>query len=278
MTTLREKMKQEMTLVGLAESTQNVYMKALTRLYEHYQRSPAKLTADEIRNYLLHLKDRQLAPNTYNIQVYALRFFYCITLRQPLRKLDLPTTKVTYKLPSILSPDEVKRIINAVSNIKHRALLMVIYGSGLRVSEAIKLKAGDIDRDRMTLHIRCAKGGKDRYVILPPVVLKVLEQYWQSCRFTDYIFPSNKNRNKPLTTSSASQIYKAAKITACVTKAGGIHGLRHAFATHMLEDGGDLFSIKTLLGHASINSTVRYLDFVPSRHEKLASPIDRLLS
>ena len=131
MTTLREKMKQEMTLVGLAQSTQNVYMKAVERLYEHYQRSPAKLSADDIRNYLLFLKERKLAPNTYNTQVYGLRFFYCITLRQPLRKLDLPTTKVTYKLPSILSPNEVKRIINAVSNIKHRALLMVYMARAL---------------------------------------------------------------------------------------------------------------------------------------------------
>jgi len=278
MTTLREKMNQEMTLVGLAESTQNVYMKALKRLYEHYQRSPAKLSADEIRNYLLSLKDRKLAPNTYNTQVYGLRFFYCITLRQPLRKLDLPTTKVTYKLPSILSPDEVKRIINAVSNIKHRALLMVIYGSGLRVSEAVKLKAKDIDRDRMTLHIRCAKGGKDRYVILSPIVLKVLEQYWQACKFTDYVFFSRRDESKPLTTSSASQIYKVAKAAAGVTKAGGIHGLRHAFATHLLESGAEIFSIKELLGHASIQSTVRYLAFVPNRHQNLASPIDRLLS
>lgn len=277
MTTLREKMKQEMTLVGLAQSTQNVYMKAVERLYEHYQRSPAKLSADDIRNYLLFLKERKLAPNTYNTQVYGLRFFYCITLRQPLRKLDLPTTKVTYKLPSILSPNEVKRIINAVSNIKHRALLMVIYGSGLRVSEAVKLKAKDIDRDRMTLHIRCGKGGKDRYVILSLTVLNVLEQYWQACKFTDYVFFST-DKSKSLTTSSASQIYKAAKVAAGVTKAGGIHGLRHAFATHLLESGAEIFSIKELLGHASIQSTVRYLAFVPHRHQNLASPIDRLLS
>ena len=278
MTTLREKMKQEMILVGLAESTQKVYLKAVTRLFEHHKKSPAKLSTDEIRSYLLHLKNKQLAPNTYNTQVYALRFFYCITLREPLRKLDLPATKVTYKLPSILSPGEVKRIIDAVSNIKHRALLMVIYGSGLRVSEALKLTIKDIDRDRMTLHIRCSKGNKDRYVILSPIVLEVLGQYWQSCKFTNHLFPSNRDRNKSLTTSSASKIYKTAKAVAGITKDGGIHGLRHAFATHLLEGGADVFAIKELLGHASIQSTVRYLAFVPSRHESLVSPIDQLLS
>ena len=112
MITLREKMKQEMTLVGLASSTQQIYLKAVIQLHDYYQQSPAKLSASQIKNYLLHLLDKKkLAPNTYNTQIYALRFFYCVTLRQPLRKLDLPTTKVTYKLPSILSPNEVQRII-----------------------------------------------------------------------------------------------------------------------------------------------------------------------
>src|SRR5208283_3292856 len=107
MPTLRERMKQEMVLIGLAESTQAIYLKAVVRLYDYYQQSPAKLSAQQIRDYLLNLKNKPLAPNTYNTQIYALRFFYCITLRHPLRKLDLPTTKVTYKLPSILSADEV---------------------------------------------------------------------------------------------------------------------------------------------------------------------------
>jgi integrase/recombinase XerD len=235
------------------------------------------LTGQEIKTYLLYLKqEKKLAPNTYNTQVYGLRFFYCITLRQPLFKLDLPATKVTYKLPDILSANEVQRIIKSVSNIRYRALLMVIYGSGLRVSEAMNLKISDIDKDRMTLHIRCAKGGKDRYVILSPVVYQALRAYWKTCEFKDYVFPSQNNPNKPLSTHRASQIFKLAKKNAGVTKQGGIHGLRHAFATHLLESGTDIFSIKTLLGHSSIQSTVRYLDFVPNRHQNLISPIDRL--
>ncbi len=266
-----------MILIGLAESTQAIYLKSVTQLHGYFKKSPKELTEQEIKSYLLYLKqEKKLSPNTYNTQIYALRFFYCITLRQPLFKLNLPATKVTYKLPDILSAEEVQRIIKSVSNIRYRTLLMVIYGSGLRVSEAMKLRITDIDSDRMTLHIRCAKGGKDRYVILSPVVYQALRDYWKVCKFKDYIFPSQNNLNKPLSTHRASQIFKSAKANVGITKAGGIHSMRHAFATHMLESGVDIFAIKALLGHSSIQSTVRYLDFVPNRYQNLISPIDRL--
>ena len=153
---------------------------------------------------------------------------------------------------------------------------MLIYGAGLRVSEAVNLQLRDIDSDRMTLHIRCSKGGKDRYVILAPAVYNVLRQYWKACRFKDYVFPSAKDLHKPLTTSSASKIFKSAKASAGITKEGGIHSLRHGFATHLLESGTDIFAIKELLGHSSIQSTVRYLAFVPDRHKNLRSPIEQL--
>jgi integrase/recombinase XerD len=276
MTNLRERMKEEMILVGLAESTQGIYLKAVENLHDYYRKSPAKLSTEEIRQYLLHLlQKKKLAPNTYNTHIYALRFFYCITLRKPLHKLELPTTKVKYTLPSILSRDEVQRLIKATGNIKHRALLMLIYGAGLRVSEALNLRINDIDSARMTLHIRDCKNGKDRYVLLSPVVRDVLRDYWKSCRFTDYVFPGEKD-NKPLTTSSTSAIFKSAKAAAGIKKPGGIHALRHAFATHLLESGADLYAIKSLLGHSSIHSTVRYLEFVPSRHPNLRSPIEQL--
>lgn len=277
MSTLREKMKQEMILVGLAESTQTIYLKAITDLHDYYSKSPTRLTEQEIKTYLLYLKkEKKLAPNTYNTHIYGLRFFYCITLRQPLFKLILPTTKVTYKLPDILSTQEVQQIIKAVTHIKYRTLLMLTYSAGLRISEAVNLRMSDIDSDRMTLHIRHAKGGKDRYVILSPVVYQALRDYWKACQFKDYIFPSRRNSDKPMSTHRASQIFKEAKIKAGITKPGGIHSLRHGFATHLLEAGADIFAIKTLLGHSSIQSTVRYLDFVPNRHQNLVSPIDRL--
>jgi integrase/recombinase XerD len=190
-------------------------------------------------------------------------------------KLELPTTKVTYKLPEILSSAEVQSIIRAAGNIKHKTLLMVIYGSGLRVSEAVGLRTSDIDKSRMTLHIRNCKSRRDRYVILSPVVYKALQEYWKYCKFDDYVFPGQKAK-QPLSTSSAGAIYKKAKNRAGVKKAGGVHALRHAFATHMLEAGEDLFVIKRLLGHSSIHSTVRYLSFVPDRGTKIKSPIEQL--
>ncbi len=277
MSTLREKMKQEMILVGLAESTQVIYLKAVMNLNDYYKKSPTKLSESEIKDYLLYLKQqKKLAPNTYNTHIYGLRFFYCITLRQPLFKLNLPATKVTYKLPDILSADEVQEIIKAAKGIKYRTLLMVIYSAGLRVSEALNLKVSDIDSDRMTLHIRQAKGGKDRYVILSPVIYQALRDYWRVCKFKEIIFPSSQYPDQPLSSHRVLQIFKEAKGKAKIKKAGGIHSLRHAFATHLLESGADIFAIKTLLGHASIQSTVRYLDFVPNRHQNLISPIDRL--
>ena len=190
-------------------------------------------------------------------------------------KLELPTTKVTYKLPEILSQTEVQGIIKAASNIKHKALLMVIYGAGLRVSEAVNLRVSDIDRARMTLHIRNCKNRRERYVILSPVVYQALRKYWKFCKFDDYVFPG-QNNNKPLTTSTAGTIFKTAKQKAGIKKAGGVHSLRHAFATHMLEAGEDLFVIKRLLGHSSIHSTVRYLSFIPDKNTKVKSPIDSL--
>jgi integrase/recombinase XerD len=189
-------------------------------------------------------------------------------------KLELPTTKVTYKLPSILSTEEVQRIIKATNNIKHKTLLIVIYGAGLRVSEAVNLRLKDIDDKRHALHIRCSKNGKDRFALLSPVVLEHLRTYWKHCRFTDYIF--HKNGVNHITTSAASAIYQKAKERAGIKKPGGIHALRHAFATHALESGVDLFVIKQLLGHSSIHSTVRYLSFFPCRDKSVKSPIDQL--
>ena len=190
-------------------------------------------------------------------------------------KLTLPAMKVVYKLPDILSLEEVQNIIKATVNIKHKALLMLVYGAGLRISEALNLRITDIDSKRMTLHIRCSKNRKDRYVILSPVVYEHLKTYWKYCRFDDYVFPG-KDKNKPISIGTASKIYKNAKEKVGITKSGGLHALRHAFATHMLESGVDLFIIKELLGHSSIHSTVRYLRFVPCKNQNIKSPIDKL--
>ncbi len=190
-------------------------------------------------------------------------------------RLELPATKVTYQLPEILSHDEVKRVFKACGNIKHKTLLMVIYGAGLRVSEAVKLRIQDIDSQRMTLHLRGCKNGRDRYVVLSKCVYQQLRDYWKSCRFNDYLFPA-KQSNQAMSAAAASAIYKKAKQRAGITKSGGVHALRHAFATHMLEAGHDLFVIKELLGHRSLQSTVRYLSFIPDKGGTVSLPIDHM--
>lgn len=193
-------------------------------------------------------------------------------------ELQLRKTKVTHKLPEILSAKEVQAIIKAAAgNIKHKTLLMITYSAGLRVSEVVRLKFSDIDKERMTLHIRDTKNGRDRFVILSPVVLEQLRTYWVHCKFKEtknYIFLGKGGNH--ITTSVASHMYYKAKETAGIKKPAGIHGLRHAYATHSLELGTDLFKIKTLLGHMSVNSTVRYLSFVPNKDSNIKSPIDQL--
>lgn len=276
MTSLREKMKQDMILNGLAGLTQKSYLEAILRLYKYYNKSPAKLSNEEIRNYLLHLKEKGLAPNSYNVFICALRFFYDITLRRPQMKLELPMTKVVYKLPQILSIIDVQKIINSIGNIKHKTLLTVVYGAGLRVSEAINLRVEDIDSARMMLHIRCGKNGKDRYVTLPSVVLEQLRTYWKHCKFTGYLFPSTQNSSGHITRDAALLIYKEAKERAGIKKMGGIHALRHAYATHALESGSDLYTIKQMLGHASLSSTARYLRLTQKSLEKFKPPIEQL--
>ncbi len=170
---------------------------------------------------------------------------------------------------------EVERLIKACDNLKHRTLLMVVYGAGLRISEALNLKVTDIDRDRQLLHIRNTKNRRERYVPLSKVLLQALTDYWQVYRFNDHVFRGSK-RAKPLSQTSVAKLFKTAKKTAGIKKDGGIHSLRHSFAVHTLEAGADLITIKRLLGHRSIHSTVRYCEFSPNYDKRFKSPIDAL--
>ncbi|MDT8427061.1 MAG: tyrosine-type recombinase/integrase [Methyloprofundus sp.] len=178
-------------------------------------------------------------------------------------------------MPSIFSVQEVECLIKVCDNLKHRTLLMVVYGAGLRISEALNLKVSDIDRDRQTLHIRNTKNRRERYVPLSAVLLQALTNYWQAYRFKDYVFPGSK-RGKPLSQTSVAKVFKAAKHAAGIKKDGGVHSLRHSFAVHTLEAGSDLIAIKRLLGHRSIHSTVRYCEFSPNYDKRFQSPIDAL--
>jgi len=279
MTTLREKMKDAMILRGFSEGTQKRYLYEVIKLHKYYQCSPAKLSQEEIKSYLLYLvKKRKLSASTYNVAVHSLRFFYDMVLRRIISYRDFPLSKESKRLPDILSTIEVAKIIKATGNIKHRTMLVLAYGAGLRSAEIANLKVDDIDSDRMQIHIRNGKGGKDRYVILSPVMLEILRHYWRKCRAkvnSDWLFPS-RLLSKPITPATVGAVYKHAKERAGIGKRGGIHGLRHAFATHSLEAGEDLYTIKQLLGHASIESTARYLRLTNNKMRSIKSPVEAL--
>lgn len=198
-----------------------------------------------------------------------------MTTQKPNLLPYLNAVRVTYKVPDILSLTEVEALINSVHNIKHKTLLMVIYSAGLRVSEAVNLRMSDLDSKRGTIKIRECKNKKERYVILSHKVYKALSKYWKYCQFTDYVFPGQKP-NSHITTGTASAVFKKAKLKAGIKKVGGLHSLRHSFATHMLEADVDLFTISQLLGHASISTTARYLRFIPGKDSKIKSPLDLL--
>ena len=279
MTTLREKMKDAMILRGFSSGTQKKYLYEVIKLHDYYRRSPAKLSNEEIKSYLLYLvSERKLAASTYNVAVHSLRFFYDMVLRRIMSYRDFPLSKEPRRLPDILSTIEISRLIKAAGNIKHRAILVLAYGAGLRSSEITKLKAGDVDSDRMQIHIRNGKGGKDRYVVLSPVMLEVLRDYWCKSRSkvkSNWIFPGQSPAN-PITPSTVGAIYKRAKRCAGIDKRGGVHSLRHAFAIHSLEAGEDLYTIKELLGHSSIESTARYLRLTNNKMQSIKSPIEAL--
>lgn len=279
MTTLREKMKDAMLLRGFSQGTQRKYLYEVIKLQKYYQRSPAKLSQDEVKSYLVYLvKERKLAASTYNVTVHSLRFFYDMVLRRIVSYRDFPLSKEPRRLPDILSTNEVASIIKACGNIKHRTILVLAYGAGLRSAEIATLQVSDIDSDRMQIHVRNGKGGRDRYVILSPVMLEMLRTYWRNCRTkvkSTWIFPG-QSPNKPITPATVGAVYKQAKERAGITKRGGVHSLRHAFATHSLEAGEDLYTIKQLLGHSSIESTARYLRLTAQKMRTIRSPIEDL--
>jgi site-specific recombinase XerD len=283
MSTLREKMKQEMTLRGFALGTQENYLRAVIKLYDHFKRNPAKLSTEEVKDFLFTLANQPIAASTYNINIHGLKFFYEIVLDKPMVAIKLPRKREPQKLPDILSALEVERIIKATTNLKYRTLFILIYGAGLRASEAATLRIGDIDRARSVIHIRCGKGNKDRYVILSPLMLKALSNYWKQYRSKQRAKTQQDNEclflsstGQVLSYSSIGTVYRRSKLAVGIKKHGGVHSLRHAFATHALESGADLFAIKQLLGHSSVTSTVRYLRMTDKTLQQIQSPLEKL--
>ena len=274
MSELRDRMIRDMTVRGFAPRTHKAYIAAVVRLAKHYRRSPNEITNDEVQTYLAHLiQERKLSWSTCSQAANAFRFLYHVTLNYPRTEFHVPLPKQPQKLPEILSREEVWRLLTVPLHPRHRLLLTTVYAAGLRVSEAIALKVSDIDADRMTMRIEQGKGAKDRYVPLAARLLQELRAYWKTTPPRVWLF-ANRQGTRPIDITVAQKIYMLAKLRAGIVKQGGIHALRHAFATHLLEAGVDLHTVQRLLGHRQISTTMRYFHLSQGRRVGTRSPLD----
>jgi site-specific recombinase XerD len=269
-------MREDLALRGMSETTIVTYVGCARRFAEHFGRSPSRMGAAEIRAFLLHLTERRVRPRTFNVYVGALLFLYRVTLEQPEQVAKIPHMRVPMHVPTVLTGIEVERILGALESDKHRAVVMLAYGAGLRICEACHLRIEDIDAKRMLLHIRNAKRGRERHVMLSPRLLKVLRTYWKRTRPSGpYVFPGGGADGVFSRRAVHHALVKAAR-RAGITKTVSPHTLRHSFATHLLERGTDLRTLQVLLGHASLKSTMAYLHVSTARVQSIASPLDTL--
>jgi site-specific recombinase XerD len=262
MTPLRQRMLDALILRGLADRTQESYIEAVSRLARHYGRGPDRLTAQEVQQYLLHLlRERHLARSSVNQYGCAYRFLYGTVLGLDARAFQIPLARAPQRLPEILSRAELAQLFAATRSEKSRTFLMVTYGTGLRLSEMCHLRVEHIDShvDRMCIRVEQGKGAKDRYVPLAPDVLDVLRAWWRLARPAGWLFTASRDSARPMEVQSAQRWYRACCAHAGITKRGGIHSLRHAYATHLLEAGYDLYSLQQWLGHKHVSTTTRYL-------------------
>ena len=271
---LKEQMKGDLELRGLSPKTQKIYIYHVTNFSRHFNRSPSHLGKREIKEYLLYLlRRKKVSSSTVNLCFSALKFLYAKTLRREGVMEKIPRLRSTKKLPVVLERQEVESLFSVTENLKHRAILMLIYSSGLRLTEASHLKVTDIDSKRMVLRIREGKGRKDRYTLLSTVVLELLREYWSQYRPQEWLFPG-RPAYKPLSVRSIQRVFKKARTLAGIRKPATVHTLRHSFATHLLEQGTDLHRIQLLLGHRSLKTTAIYLHVSRKELVRIVSPLD----
>ena len=276
MSELRTRMIDDMTLRGMAAKTRDSYVRGVAGLAAYYHRSPDRISDREVQAYLLYLmRERKLSWSSCNIAVHGLRFFYHQTLGREKTTFHIPGPRKPSKLPEILSREEVARLFAHTGLPRHRVVLMTAYAAGLRVGEVVRLRVQDIDSDRMTIRVEQGKGAQDRYTLLSPRLLEELRSYWRLEHPYPWFFPMRK-APRPMNYTTAERMYTAAKHRAGIAKAGNIHALRHAFATHLLESGTDIHTIQRLLGHHHITSTMRYLHLARKNVTDRCSPLDLL--
>lgn len=276
---LRDRMIRDMEVRNFSLRTIEAYVPWVHGLAKYYMRAPDKLSDEEVQAYLLQLRERRkLSSSTCSQAHAALRFFFEVTLRRPRVLLSVPLMRREQKLPEILSRQEVERIIGATTSLRQRVLLMACYGGGLRVSEAVALRPADLDAERGVIRIVQGKGRKDRYTVLSERLEREVAQYYAVYGTPEHwLLWSARDPKRHVDVCVGQRAYTAAKRRAGVQKCGGIHALRHAFATHSLEAGLDLPTLGRMLGHTSIKTTMRYLHTTTKRVSAQISPLDRLL-
>jgi integrase/recombinase XerD len=276
MSDLRARMVRELGLAGHANSTQALYLGAVARMARHFNKSPDLLTTHHIQDYWLLLRKR-LQPTTLASQRAALRFFYARVLKRPWVVKELPKPRVVPRIPVILSRDEVRSLICAARGLRNRALIMLMYGAGLRVSEALRLGAHDVDSKRQVITIRESKYRRSRCVMLSQQLLHTLRAWWKARPDIghDLFFPGARGV-VPLTDVAVRWIVRTTAKRAGIAKSIHPHTLRHCFATHLLEDGVDIRTVQVLLGHAQLETTSRYLTLSTRHLATTRSPLDSL--
>ncbi len=274
MTPLRKRMIRELELRRKAPGTVSSYVEAVEELARYYRRSPDRISTEEIRDYMHFLiVGKKLSYSSCNHKIVAINFFFREVVR---RKVELRVPmKRSGRLPEPLSREEVARLLDAAENQKHRVLMMTAYSAGLRVSELVRLKPQDIHSDRMLIRVNQGKGRKDRYTLLSQRLLGELRAYWRESHPELWLFPNQTCTDHMPTCTPARAFYRL-KQRAAITHGRGIHTLRHSFATHLLEAGVDLRTIQILMGHTSLNTTVKYLHVTEKHLEQTKSPLDLL--
>lgn len=257
MSPLRERMIEDLRIRNYSPRTVRCYVSMVARFATQFAKSPAQLGADEIRQFQLKLIESKASWSLFNQAVCALRFFYSVTLPRDFAVEQIPFAKQRKPLPVVLSVDEVRRLLGTVTNRKHRALLSLIYATGARLDEARHLQVGDIDGERMLVHIRHGKGGKPRMVPMSSALRELLRDYWRAERPRDLLFPG-KIAGRALHPTGVQRAFKTARSQARIDKPATVHTLRHSYATHLLELGVDLRTIQKLLGHSCLTTTGIY--------------------
>ena len=278
---LRDRLIDDMNVRRLSLATQHNYLRDVARFANWLGRPPDEATAEDLRRYQIEQSETGLGAPAMNMAVSALRFFYCRTLDRPDLTRKLHRVKHPRALPTVLSREEVTRMLDATTSLKHQAILSVAYGAGLRASEVTKLRIRDVDSERMLLRVMCGKGGRHRNAMLAHDLLLLLREWWKVGRREGVMHPDGwlfpgLHYLKPISYRQVHRIAAEAAHAAGVTKRVGPHTLRHSFATHLLEDGVDIRIIQVLLGHAQLSTTSLYTRVATRTVKNVISPLDRL--